>query len=56
VFDALTHKRPYKEAWPLDEAIAEINRQRGEQFDPRVVGAFMAIRDELVSTATVALR
>lgn len=54
VFDALTHKRPYKEAWPLEEAIAEINRQRGEQFDPRVVDAFMAIHDELVATATAA--
>jgi putative two-component system response regulator len=51
VFDALTHKRPYKEAWPLDEAIAEINRQRGDQFDPQVVDAFMAIHDEVVSTA-----
>jgi HD-GYP domain-containing protein (c-di-GMP phosphodiesterase class II) len=40
VFDALTHERPYKEAWPLDEAIAEIARQRGDQFDPRVVDAF----------------
>jgi putative two-component system response regulator len=51
VFDALTHKRPYKEAWPIDEAIAEIGRQRGEQFDPQVVDAFMAINDEVVATA-----
>ena len=54
VFDALTHKRPYKEAWPLDEAIAEINRQRGDQFDPQVVDAFMAIHDEVVATVTAA--
>ena len=34
VFDALTQQRPYKEAWPVTEAIAEIERQRGRQFDP----------------------
>ena len=40
VFDALTHARPYKHAWPLDEATAEIHRLRGKQFDPAVVDAF----------------
>ena len=54
VFDALTHERPYKDAWPLDEAIDEIARQRGEQFDPRVVDAFMAIQDEVAAAATAA--
>jgi putative two-component system response regulator len=41
VFDALTSERPYKPAWPLDEAIEEIKRQSGRQFDPRVVEAFL---------------
>ena len=34
VFDALTQQRPYKPAWPVAEAIAEIDRQRDRQFDP----------------------
>jgi PAS domain S-box-containing protein len=43
VFDALTHKRPYKPAWPVEEAVAEIRRLRGVQFDPQVVDAFDAL-------------
>jgi cyclic di-GMP phosphodiesterase len=43
VFDALTQQRPYKPAWPVGEAIAEIDRQRERQFDPAVVDAFMRV-------------
>jgi putative two-component system response regulator len=43
VFDALTHERPYKPAWPLQEAVAEIPSQAGGQFDPDVVGAFLQL-------------
>jgi putative two-component system response regulator len=46
VFDALTQQRPYKPAWPVGDAIAEIDRQRGRQFDPGVVDAFMAVVGE----------
>lgn len=41
VFDALTHERPYKHAWPVDAAAAEIERMRGSQFDPLVVDEFI---------------
>lgn len=41
VFDALTHERPYKKAWEVSEAVAEIQRLSGEHFDPRVVNAFL---------------
>jgi putative two-component system response regulator len=43
VFDALTQKRPYKAAWSIGEAIAEIERQRGRHFDPRLVDAFLRV-------------
>lgn len=44
VFDALTHERPYKAAWPEEAALAEIERQSGRQFDPRVVEAFLSLQ------------
>jgi putative two-component system response regulator len=40
VFDALTHRRPYKEPWPVERAAEEIRQQSARQFDPRVVDAF----------------
>jgi putative two-component system response regulator len=43
VFDALTQQRPYKPAWPVADAIGEIDRQRGRQFDPDVVDAFLRV-------------
>jgi putative two-component system response regulator len=43
VFDALTQQRPYKPAWPVAEAIAEIDLQRSRQFDPGVVDAFLRV-------------
>jgi len=43
VLDALTHERPYKRAWSVGEALAEIRRQSGRQFDPAVVEACLAV-------------
>lgn len=43
VFDALIHERPYKDAWPIEEAVALIKSQRGQQFDPMVVDAFLQV-------------
>jgi PAS domain S-box-containing protein/putative nucleotidyltransferase with HDIG domain len=45
VFDALTHDRPYKSAWPVEQTIAEIRRGAGSQFDPGIVAAFLAMHD-----------
>jgi putative two-component system response regulator len=49
VFDALTHDRPYKTAWPQSDAIAEIRRQSGIQFDPAIVGAFLSECEALLA-------
>ena len=43
VFDALTHARPYKPAWPVDDAVAEMQRLRAKQFDPEVLDAFSSL-------------
>ena len=41
VFDALVSRRAYKEPWPPEKAYEEIVSQRGKQFDPAVVDAFV---------------
>jgi diguanylate cyclase (GGDEF)-like protein/putative nucleotidyltransferase with HDIG domain len=43
VFDAMTHERAYRKALSREEAIAEIERGAGTQFDPEVVKAFLAL-------------
>jgi putative two-component system response regulator len=43
VFDALTHRRPYKEPWPVNSALDEIQRLQGQQFDPEVVAALRQV-------------
>ncbi|MCR5285048.1 MAG: GAF domain-containing protein [Treponema sp.] len=49
VFDALSHKRCYKESWSIDESFAEIQNNAGTQFDPEVVLAFMQVKDRICS-------
>lgn len=47
VFDALSHRRCYKEAWTLDDAFNEIQNSSGTQFDPEIVLAFMKVRERV---------
>jgi HD-GYP domain-containing protein (c-di-GMP phosphodiesterase class II) len=42
-FTAMTADRPYRSAMSLPEAVAELERGAGTQFDPGVVGALLAI-------------
>jgi HD-GYP domain-containing protein (c-di-GMP phosphodiesterase class II) len=48
VFDALTSRRCYKPAWPLEKAAAFLREGAGTQFDPRCVEALFARNDEIV--------
>ncbi|MBB3262817.1 response regulator RpfG family c-di-GMP phosphodiesterase [Azospirillum sp. OGB3] len=43
VYDALLHRRPYKEAWELAAVVDLIRAESGRHFDPRVVDAFVAV-------------
>jgi len=45
VFDALSSERAYKPAWDLEKSKNEIIKQRGEQFSPAVVDAFIKCFD-----------
>ncbi|WP_081909110.1 HD domain-containing phosphohydrolase [Deinococcus sp. YIM 77859] len=47
VYDALTQTRPYKRAWTHEEALRELQRQAGAQFDPRVVSIALDVLPEL---------
>jgi len=49
VFDALTSKRPYKEAFSVDKSLGIIEESRGNHFDPEVTDAFLTIEEEIVS-------
>jgi len=46
VFDALMHKRPYKEPWPLAETLTYIRERIDKQFDRKVVEAFFDVLAE----------
>lgn len=47
VYDALRHKRCYKDEWTEQDTVDEIQSQSGKQFDPDLVEAFMQVRSRL---------
>jgi len=53
VWDALTHKRVYKDAWPEHNVLDHIRDQAGRHFDPQLVKAFIANYDRIKREAGV---
>jgi len=48
VFDALIHKRCYKEPWPLEEVLELIKSEKGKHFDPELVDLFIENIDQIL--------
>jgi|SRR4051794_29984708 putative two-component system response regulator len=44
VFDALSHDRPYRAAWPVEAVLAEMAREAGRHFDPALAAAFLRLQ------------
>ncbi len=49
VFDALTSKRPYKDAFPMEKAFAIMKEGKGNHFDPDLIDAFFSVKDDIIS-------
>jgi putative two-component system response regulator len=49
VFDALTHKRVYKDSWTPEDATAYIQKNAGTHFDPQLVEIFMEHVEEFIA-------
>jgi two-component system response regulator RpfG len=48
VYDALTSVRPYKNAWPSEQAYEYVTSQAGRHFDPRMVDAFSGMKKQVL--------
>ncbi len=48
VFDALTSKRPYKEAWSINKALQVMKHDSGTHFDPDIIHAFEQAMPEIL--------
>ena len=48
VFDALTTARPYKHAWTVEDAVAQLQKDRGGHFDAHLVDLFVAALPEIL--------
>ncbi|MEL0642319.1 two-component system response regulator [Pseudoalteromonas aliena] len=49
VFDALTSKRPYKEAWSVEKTVQHMKEQAGTHFDPALIELFLKNLDDILA-------
>jgi CHASE2 domain-containing sensor protein len=56
VYDALLSKRAYKDAWRMQDVLAEIERGSGSQFDPELVAAFLELAPALAQELGASLQ
>ena len=52
-FDAMTSLRPHRRAMPLDEVIEEMERGKGEQFDPQILEIFL--KEKIYDASNISL-
>lgn len=48
VFDALTTERPYKKAWPIEDAVEYLHKGAGKHFDPHMIPVFFDLMSEIL--------
>lgn len=53
VFDALTMRRPYKEAWPIDRVMTTLKEGSGNHFEPRLFEIFESILPQILDIKAV---
>lgn len=49
VLDSLTHENPYREPWRIEDALAHVEKNRNTHFDPQLVDALAACRNDVVA-------
>jgi HD-GYP domain-containing protein (c-di-GMP phosphodiesterase class II) len=52
VYDALSTRRPYRDAWPREKALGLLAEQAGTEMDPHMVRAFLSLSEKANETRT----
>ena len=53
VYDALVSERPYKKPFTHEQAVEIIQKDSGTHFDPKIVEAFMNVKDKFLAESTI---